>query len=242
MSPTGQLRTDQGAPWRVLVVDDDPDILRLLEVALAESHFEVASVASGRAALAYIETHGLPHLAVVDIMMPEMDGIELCHRIHEFSDLPVIMLTAIDEEQTTVEVIRDVSEDYVTKPFRTQELIARIERVLRRLGDTSYAGKPRLEIDDRLTVEIGARRIFLDGVETMLTPTEAKILDILTRAGGRTVTTGFLLQRLWPMEEVFEDTLRVHVYRLRSKLEPDLESPRYLLTERGQGYRFGGAG
>ena len=222
----------------MLVVDDDADILKLLRFALEASHFEVVAAASARQALDLVEREGLPHLAIVDIMMPEMDGIELCHRLHEFSDLPVIMLTAIDEEQTTVEVIRDIAEDYVTKPFRPKELAARVERVLRRIGDTRYAGRPRIEVDSHLTLELGARRIFLDGVETALTPTEAKILDILTRASGRTVTTRFLLQRIWPLEEVYEDTLRVHVYRLRGKLEPSLDEPRYLLTERGVGYRF----
>lgn len=238
LSASETLRGDQSAPWRVLVVDDDTDILKLVRYTLEASHFEVATAGSAREALDHVAEHGLPHLAIVDIMMPEVDGIELCQRLHEFSDLPVVMLTAVDEEQTTVDVIRTVAEDYVTKPFRPNELAARVERVLRRIGDTSYAASPRWVVDERLQIEIAARRAIVDGAEVALTPTEAKILHILARASGRAVTTGFLLQRVWPMEEVFEDTLRVHVYRLRGKIEPDPEHPRYLLTERGTGYRF----
>lgn len=238
LSDSGTLRTDSSGPWRVLVVDDDPDILKLVRYTLEEAQFEVVAAGSARAALDEVAANGLPHLAIVDIMMPEMDGIELSQKIHEFSDLPVIMLTAVDEEQTTVDVIRGVAEDYVTKPFRPKELVARVERVLRRIDDTSYAAKPRLVVDDRLEIEIGSRMAVVDGVETALTPTETKILDILARAGGRTVTTDYLLRRIWPIDEVFEDTLRVHVYRLRGKIEPDVENPRYLVTKRGAGYRL----
>ena len=238
MPGSRNLRMDKGTPWRVLVVDDDRDILRLVRYTLEEDGFEVTTVGSGVEALESVAKDGLPHLAIVDIMMPGMDGLELCRRLHDFSDLPVVMLTAVDEEQTTVETIRDLAEDYITKPFRPRELVARVGRVLRRIDDLSYASSPQLVIDDWLTLDLGGRKALVNGAEIALTPTETKIVHILIRRVGRTITTGFLLRRIWPMDEVFEDTLRVHIHRLRQKLEPKPDQPRYLLTERGLGYQF----
>src|SRR5215207_5801027 len=123
--------------YRVLCVDDDPDILHLLRKTFEGSGFEVSTCGSGEAALRWIEREGLPHLAVVDIRMPDLDGIELCGRVHAFSDLPVILLTAVDDEPTVVNALDTVAEDYILKPFRPAELVARTRRVLRRIGDFS---------------------------------------------------------------------------------------------------------
>lgn len=227
-----------GAPYAVLAVDDDTDILDVVRMALEREGFEVSTAGSGRAALAWIAEHGLPHLAVIDIVMPGMSGLELAKRIQRASDVPVILLTAIDDEDTVIDAFENLAEDYVTKPFNARELAARVKRVMRRMGDLSYARAPVLEVDDRLTIDLVRRTATVDGRGVKLTPTETKLLHILVRSAGRTVTTDHLLRRVWPLEEVFEDTLRVHMHRLRAKVEPDPSRPIYLSTQRGLGYRF----
>ncbi|MBN1815539.1 MAG: response regulator transcription factor [Anaerolineae bacterium] len=222
----------------ILVVDDDPKIRRLVELKLDHAGFEVRTAASGDEALDVIAQHGLPHLAIVDIMMPGLNGFEFCEAVQEFSDLPVIMLTAVDDEDMVIQGIERFAEDYIIKPFSPRELLARVQRVLRRIGDFAYTLEPVTQVDDRLGVDFAHQHAIVDGQSIDLTPTETKILYILMRNAGRTVTTDFLLRRLWPLEEVFEDTLRVHVHRLRQKIEADPRKPRYLVTERGFGYRF----
>ncbi len=223
---------------RVLVVDDDEAILRLVRDKLDRAGFDVLTATSGQDALALIERRGLPHLAVVDIMMPGMDGFEFCRSVQAFTDLPVIMLTALDEEETVIRGIQHFAEDYITKPFSPRELVARVERVLRRMGDFGYALDPVIQVDGYLAVDFAHQQAIMNGQPTSLTPTESKILYILMRNAGRVVTTDFLLRRLWPLEEVFEDALRVHIHRLRQKVEPTPARPRYIVTERGIGYSF----
>ena len=223
---------------RVLTVDDDPVTLEILRGSLEHAGFEVWSAESGEEALQLLETRGLPHLAIIDIVMPGIDGIDLCARIQEFIDLPVIMLTGVNDTKVVVDVIRRLAEDYIVKPFEAPELVARVERLLRRIGDYSYALEPRIRIDEHLEVELARQLVFVDGRRIELTPTETKLLYILIRNAGHTLLTGYLLQRLWPLEEVFEDTLRTHIYRLRKKIEPAKGPPRYVLTRRGFGYSF----
>jgi DNA-binding response OmpR family regulator len=223
---------------RILVVDDDSTVLRLVRRKLDQAGFEVLTAASGSEGLDVIARHGLPHLAVVDIMMPGMDGFEFCRVVQAYTDLPVIMLTAVDEEESIIRGIEHFAEDYVTKPFSPRELVARVQRVLRRVGDFSYTLDAITQVDDRLGVDFAHQQVVIDGQAVDLTPTETKILYILIRNAGRAVTTDFLLRRLWPLEEMFEDTLRVHIHRLRKKVEADSSQPRYILTERGLGYRF----
>jgi DNA-binding response OmpR family regulator len=224
---------------RILVVDDDPAVRQLIEIRLPPAGFEVFTASSGQEALDVIARRGLPHLAIVDIMMPGMTGFEFCEIVQQFCDLPIILLTAVDEEEVIVEGIERFAEDYVVKPFSPRELVARVERVLRRIGDFAYTLKPVIQIDGRLSVDIAHQRAIVAGEPAELTPTETKLLYILMRNAGRTVTTDFLLRRLWPLEQVFEDTLRVHVHRLRQKIELDPGRPCYVVTERSVGYRFG---
>jgi DNA-binding response OmpR family regulator len=223
---------------RVLVVDDDPAILRLVGDKLDRAGFEVWTATSGQRALDVIDRRGLPHLAIVDIMMPGMGGFEFCQTVQESTDLPVILLTAVDEEEMVIRGIEHFAEDYITKPFSPRELVARVQRVLRRIGDFAYALEPVIRVDDRLAVDFAHLWAIVDGRPVDLTPTETKILYILMRNAGRTVTIDFLLRRLWPLEDVFEDVLRVHVHRLRQKIEAVPGQPRYIVTERGLGYRF----
>ena len=223
---------------RILVVDDDPDILRLVSNKLDLAGFEVSTAASGQQALDAISQRGLPHLAIVDLNMPGMDGFEFCQTVQRFADLPIIMLTAMDAEETVIRGIEHFAEDYVTKPFSPRELVARVQRVLRRIGDFAYTLDPVTQVDNRLAVDFAGQQVIVEGQPVALTPTETKVLYILMRNAGRTVTVDFLLRRLWPLEEVFEDTLRVHIYRLRQKIETTPGQPHYIVTERGLGYRF----
>jgi len=225
-------------PQRILVVDDDPATLRLVRDKLDYVGFEVLTATSGQHALDVIARRGLPHLAIVDILMPGMDGFEFCQSLQKFTDLPVIMLTAVDEEETVIRSIEHFAEDYVTKPFSPRELVARVQRVLRRIGDFAYTLDPLTRVDDHLAVDFVRQQAIVDEQPVPLTPTETKLLYILMRNAGRTVSTDFILRRLWPLEEVFEDTLRVHIHRLRQKIEPIPARPRYVVTRRGLGYTF----
>ena len=223
---------------RILVLDDDPMIRQLVENKLDHAGYAVLTAASGQEALDVISHHGLPHLAIVDIIMPGMDGFEFCRSVQEYTDLPVIMLTAVDEEETVIRGIERYAEDYIIKPFSPRELIARVQRILRRMGDFAYTLDSVIQVDDRLAVDYVHQQARIEGQTIYLTPTETKILYILMRNAGQIVTAEFLLRRLWPLEEIYEDTLRVHIHRLRKKLEAHPSKPRYILTERGLGYTF----
>ena len=229
---------DLDAMQRILVVDDDPAILRLVGVKLDNAGFTVLTASCGQHALDVIAKRGLPHLAIVDIHMPGMDGFGFCRAVQAFADLPIILLTAVDEEETIIRGIEHYAEDYVTKPFSPRELVARVQRVLRRIDDFGYTVEPVAQVDDRLAVDFANQKARVDGQWISLTPTETKILYILMRNAGRTVTGDFLLRRLWPLEEVYADALRVHVHRLRQKIEPVPSKPHYVVTDRGLGYRF----
>lgn len=213
-------------------------ILRLVSITLEEAGFKVTTASSGEEGLELIQRFGLPHLALVDINMPPgMDGFEFSERVLDFSDLPIIMLTAIDHEDTIIQAIDQFAEDYITKPFNGGELISRIRRVLRRIGDFAYTNDPVIKIDHRLAVDFPNRRAVVDDEVVPLTPTEAKLLYILLRSAGRTVTTDFLMRRLWPLERVGEDRLRVNIHRVRKKIELDGDEP-YIISQRGIGYSF----
>jgi DNA-binding response OmpR family regulator len=228
-----------GSQYRILAVDDSSFILRLVENALESADFQVTTAISGEEGLEKIKRYGLPHLAIVDINMPMgMDGFEFCEHILEFCDLPIIMLTAINEEDTIVSAIEQYAEDYMTKPFNAGELVARVRRVLRRVGDFAYTLDPLTKVDDRLQVDFAGQRAVIEGEDVSLTPTETKLLYILMRNAGRTVTTDFILRRLWPLEAAYEDRLRVYVHRLRRKIEAGHAEPKYILSERGTGYTF----
>ena len=232
------LRATTPGTRRLLAVEDDPDILRVIRAELERAGFEVWPAPSAEEGLALIEKRGLPHLALVDILLPGMDGLTLARQLHEWSDLPVVMLTSVGEADTVVQAIESFAEDYIRKPFNPRELVARIDRVCRRIGDFGYTLQPVVRVDDRLSVDFAHQRALVGGKAVALTATESKLLYVLMRQAGRVVATDFLLRRLWPSDEVFEDTLRVHVHRLRAKIEAAPGRPRYVITERGSGYLF----
>lgn len=225
-------------PQRILVVEDDHDMQDIVRRSLIPEGFIVMSAATGTEGLNMIRRHGLPHLALVDIQMPIMGGLEFCRCIHQFCDLPVIMLTGVGDEDVIVKTINQCAEDYIQKPFRPRELVARVHRVLRRIGDFGYTLAPLVHVDENLQVDFANRKAVVAREEVILTPTETKLLYILMRNSGRIVTIDFLLNRLWPLEEAQENRLRVHVHNVRQKVENDPSQPHYIISERGIGYRF----
>jgi DNA-binding response OmpR family regulator len=148
------------------------------------------------------------------------------------------MVTAVTETTTTITAIERYAEDYIIKPFNLDELVARVHRLLRRINDFTYATGPVVRIGAKLSVNFVQQRAVVNSTKIDLTPIETKLLHILWRSSGRVVTTEFLLGRIWPGQEIFEDTLRVHVHRLRSKIEGSVSGEKYIHTERGLGYRF----
>lgn len=225
--------------YKILLVDDNYSLQRVVSTFLEKEGFEVNAVSSGEEGLEQIQRFGLPHLALVDIYMPHgMDGFEFCKAVLTFSDLPIIMLTAIDEDETIIQTIDRFAEDYITKPFNPGELAARIRRVLRRIGDFAYTLSAETVVDDCLAVNFPAQQVRVLGKVIPLTPTETKLLYILMRNAGQVVTTDFILRRLWPMEAAYEDRLRVYVHRLRKKLGGPPGQTSYIRSERGIGYSF----
>lgn len=222
----------------ILAVDDNLYTLRIVQHALEQADFKVITAVSGEDALAIMSREGLPHLAVVDIHMPPgMSGFEFCRTVHQFSDLPVVMLTAVNEENTIIEGLDEHAEDYIIKPFSPAELVARVKRVLRRMGDFAYTLEPLTRVDEHLSINFPERKAFVDNKAVSLTPTETKLLYILMRSAGQTVATDFIIRRIWPLEPAYEDRLHVHMHRLRRKIERK-SRPRYIVSERGTGYVF----
>ena len=224
---------------KILAIDDDVFNLRIVRFALEKEGYQVLTAVSGEDAIQIIERSGLPHLAVVDFHMPPgMSGFEFCRRVQEYSDLPVIMLTAVNHEETIIEGLNKYAEDYIVKPFSPSELVARIRRVLRRIGDFAYTLDPITEVDEFLKIDFPNRRALIQGEPTLLTPTETRLLYILMRNAGQVVTTDFILRRLWPMDNsAYEDRLHVHMHRLRKKIEDEARPP-YITSSRGTGYVF----
>ena len=212
----------------------------MVKTTLERAGFEVLAAPSGEDALEQIQHNGLPHLAIVDINMPlGMDGFEFCEAVLEFCDLPIIMLTAVEESETIIQAIEQYAEDYITKPVSTGELIARVRRILRGLGRFAYPLEKFTKVDEHLAVDfVNCEAKVTDEELVSLTPTETKLLYILMRSSGKLITTDFLLKRLWPLETAFEDRLRVYVHRLRNKIEQTPNDPKYIVSKRRKGYIF----
>ncbi len=219
----------------ILLVDDDSTLLSVLARRLTREGFEVRTAPSGQAALNALE-RGWPTILIVDLMMPGMDGFELCRRVKRIADLPIIVLSAVDEGESKVRALEEYAEDYVTKPFNPDELVARVQRVLRRAG----TGRPQMALDDgELEIDLAAKRVVTRAGNHALSPTETRLLQILMGSLDRTVATETLLDRVWSDADGADPSyVWVTVRRLRRKLELDPDRPRYLLTERGIGYRL----
>lgn len=221
----------------VLVVDDEPHLVRTLAINLRARDYEVETAQDGRSALqAFHERE--PDLIVLDLGLPDLDGVEVLRRVREVSEVPVIVLSARSESVDKVEALDVGADDYVTKPFGMEELLARVRVALRRNRESDSPSQPPFETD-RFRLDFAERRAVIDGAETRLTPTEWRLLSVLARRPGHLVSQRDLLREVWgPGYGRESNYLRVYANQLRRKLEPDPTRPRYLLTEPGQGYRL----
>jgi two-component system KDP operon response regulator KdpE len=224
----------QGA--RILVIDDEPQIRRSLQVNLEGKGYAVATAADAEQALQAIANRA-PDVIVLDLLMPGMDGIALTRRIREHSTVPIIVLSAIGDERKKVEALELGADDYVTKPFSTEELLARIRSVLRRVAG-AQSSQPVWSYGE-LSVNFDRREVRLNGEAVKLTPTEYDLLKYMIEHAGKVLTHRMLLTAVWgPAYSDQAQYLRVFVGQLRKKLEKDPARPRYILTDPGVGYRI----
>ncbi|WP_040811037.1 response regulator [Nocardia concava] len=225
------------APTKVLVVDDEPQILRALRINLSVRGYEVTTAANGGAALrAAAEKH--PDVIILDLGLPDMDGIEVLAGLRGWSTAPVIVLSARTDSSDKVEALDAGADDYVTKPFGMDELLARLRAAVRRSSNTSDTAEPVIETAS-FTVDLAAKKVIRHGHDVHLTPTEWGVLEMLVRNKGKLVGRRELLREVWgPSYATETHYLRVYLAQLRRKLEDDPSQPKHLLTEAGMGYRF----
>lgn len=220
---------------RVLVVDDDPTLVRALVVNLRARHFEVDTAPDGATALRHAAAR-LPDLVILDLGLPDLDGLQVVAGLRGWADVPIIVLSARDTQWAKVDALDAGADDYVTKPFGMDELLARMRAALRRAVPTPAAP---VVTTDAFTVDLEARRVVRDGAPVRLTPTEWHLLETLVRKPGKLVTQAQLLREIWgPAYEQQSNYLRVYMAQLRRKLERDPANPVHLVTEPGIGYRF----
>jgi len=227
--------SDQGKP-QVLVCDDEQQILRALRVILRDAGFVALPASTGEEALD-VAAVSRPDAAIIDLVLPDMDGIEVCRRLREWTQIPLIVLSAVGDEEAKVGALAAGADDYITKPFGPRELIARLQANLRR---TEPDHEESLIATGELTVDLAARTVELEGQEVHLTPTEFDLLRLLARNRGRLMTHRDLLLAVWGAGYT-DDTqvLRAHIANLRRKIEPP-GGRKYIRTDAGVGYRFAG--
>ena len=226
---------------RILIVDDELSILRFLRSNLEDKGYTVISATNGEEALHLIEKD-LPDLIILDIMMPKMDGFEACRQLREWSQIPVIMLSARDAEKDKVRCLDLGADDYIVKPFGANELMARVSAVLRRTRTTGASTTKSTVTSGDMVINFAARQVTSAGLEIKLTPTEYALLKELAINAGKVLTHTHLLNKVWGPEYREErEYLHVFVRRLRSKLEPDPNNPKHILTVSGVGYQFTGS-
>jgi two-component system KDP operon response regulator KdpE len=219
---------------RILVCDDEPQIIRALKVILRDAGYEAVPASTGEEALDRAAVHP-PEAAILDLMLPDVDGVEVTRRLREWTTMPILVLSAAGEEDRKVEALAAGADDYVTKPFGPRELVARLEAALRR---AQPEGAEPTIVADGLEIDLAARSIRRDGEPVHLTPTEFGLLRTLARNRGRLMTHRALLVEVWGVE--YEDdfqVLRAHIANLRRKIEPP-DGPKYIQTDPGVGYRF----
>jgi two-component system KDP operon response regulator KdpE len=223
----------------VLVVDDEPQIVRALKVVLREAGFEAVPAETGSRALDLAAVRP-PEAAIIDLVLPDIDGIALTRKLREWSEMPILVLSAVGEEEQKVRALEAGADDYITKPFGTRELVARLNAALRRA--VRGEEEPRIEVEG-LEIDLAGRLVRRAGEPIHLTPIEFDLLRVLARNRGRLMTHRKLLAEVWGPEYVDDiQPLRTHIARLRAKIEPEDEAgvsgPRFIVTDPGVGYRF----
>src|SRR6188508_3088110 len=223
-------------PSRILIVDDEPNILGTVTPLLRARGYEVFSAMSGRAGLDAVE-RDKPDLIVLDLGLPDMDGVDVCRQMRQATSVPILVLSARGAEGDKVAALDAGADDYVTKPFGAEELLARIRAALRRVDTSSPAGEPIVR--GGLVIDRARFRVLRDGDEVRLTPKEFELLTYLAQHAGRVLTHRTILKAIWGPNAVDQpEHLRVLVGALRKKIEPNPASPKYILTEPWVGYRF----
>lgn len=223
---------------KVLLIEDDPNVRELIVNFMNKQGYDVSAFEDGPEALEHVQERGLPHIALLDLDLPTTHGFELASQLKSMADVPIMFVTSTGDTDTIVEGLKKYAEDFIVKPFELRELEARVQVVLSRMPSLDYASEPIIKVDNYLEVDFAHNRIIVDGDNVGLTPTESILLHVLLRNAGRVVENRMLIARVWPSDDVFEDTLRVHMHRLRRKLEADSHQPHYIRTERGVGYMF----
>ncbi|MGE0454650.1 MAG: response regulator [Vicinamibacteria bacterium] len=222
----------------LLAIEDEPQVVRFLRASLASHGFRVIDAPTGQQGLAAASAR-VPELILLDLGLPDMDGVEVCRRLREWSAAPIIVLSARGQERDKIEALDAGADDYVTKPFGIGELLARIRVALRHANRAAGAGgEPELRVGE-LSVDLAARRVVVAGAEVHLTPNQYGLLAELVRNAGKVVTQRQLLKAVWGPGAVGQSHyLRVYMAQLRHKLEAEPARPRYLITEPGVGYRL----
>lgn len=222
---------------KILVIEDEEDMVKLLRHKLEQEGYQVLAANDGVEGLQILhEQH--PHLILLDLMIPRMDGWETCRQVREYSDIPIIILSALEKVDHKVRGLTLGADDYITKPFSLEELVARIGAALRRYGHP-FTESLTVKVDNHLVVDRARRRVSTNGQWRDLSPTEYRILDCFLDNVGRILTHQSLLTQVWGWEYAEEtDYLKVYIHHLRKKIERDPREPCYILTERGLGYRF----
>ncbi len=222
---------------KILVIDDEPQIRRVMRVTLSAAGYEVTDARTSGEGLQQVRSE-LPDLVLLDMNLPDMSGLEACRAIRDGSSTPIVILSVRNSERDKVDALNAGADDYVTKPFSMEELLARIRAVLRRTPNSPEAG-PRRILVDHLEIDFDARRVTAGGKQVHLTPKEFDLLRFLVANAGRPVSHRRLLQAVWGPDYGSQvEYLRVFINQLRKKIEPDAANPRYLQTERWFGYRF----
>jgi len=223
---------------QILVVDDDPAILRLLCTNLKARGYTVSTAINGEEALVGVESDFVD-LIILDIMMPKMDGVEVCRRVREWSNVPIIVLSARGDEKDKVKCLELGADDYLTKPFGIAELMARVKTALRHSNGSKAAPAQSNFVSGDLEINFAMRRVTVGGQEVTLTPTEYSLLQHLAVNADKVLTHNMILQSVWGSEYSSEkEYLRVFMGRLRKKIEPDPKNPEYLMTIPGVGYHL----
>ncbi len=223
---------------QILVVDDEPRYVWVIKINLEARGFDVLTADTGPAAIEMVAAHS-PDLVLLDLRLPDLDGVEVCRRIRQFSAVPVIMLTALAQEKDKVLGLDAGADDYLTKPFGVEELLARVRAGLRRASYVSDQSADPVFVSGSLRVDMARQRVSVDDQEVHLTGTEYRLLCELVRNAGKILVPSYLLERVWGLGYEGEYRLvRQAVHRLRRKIEPDPDNPRYIHTRQNLGYLF----
>ncbi len=223
---------------KILVVEDDPQIRRFLKVGLETNDYDYLQAESGKEGLMMLTSH-VPDLVILDLGLPDMDGLELIEKARGWSQVPIIVLTAREKEQDKVHALDKGADDYLTKPFGINELLARIRVAMRHSArNTTGDGDPVFE-SGLLKIDFAARQVYVGSKEIHLTPIEYKLLSLLARHGGKVLTQSHILREIWGPNALEQGRyLRVHMHQLRHKIEKNPSHPHWLINEPGVGYRL----